>query len=1206
MEIPAAQCREEYGLPASGQWFYKQEHAFSAGGDCSESSFMAWDKASDGSKFYGVFPTCRAMWEAIEQHTPETSRYGYEIIHEGAVCKAFVDMEWLCPAVTAEQEAEARGDTLVLMREYIQCIKSGAKSQFGSVLVGEPRVTVLDGTRRVSIKESKAKDEEVYDAWLQNGGSGVTIECLKFSYHIILLDIAFEHISQVKGFVCSLPKFSSLGSGCNAAVKWRPHNFRNAPDLGVYTKNRVFRMRLCSKRDTSTQLQFCKELTDSLDEMDCMVTFTEGLSALPNAAAAASAAAAAAAASSLPVNGPGRAARKRPAAAAVEDDTISSSSSGSKTKRPMTDSESAKQRLQALKVVCQTVLQEYGDAHTLVKGLHKVDERNLWFECRNKGQRVCLLGNVTHMQNQFFLWLEPPIRVLFSADSSHGGEVEDTYEVKYQCPSRECGSAIGTIAKLQWDSRLNKYAHTLQFPPMLQSSMKRPAGFCARREPLPGSVFSAGGSQARIIRPPQAPAVAPAVASALTSAEAPAMTPAMATAMTPAVAPAMTPAMATAEAPAMAFAEAATVMATASASAEAMMTDSADSESEELELEDVNLRLTKKKAEVEKMVSGLQIYREEVCTVLVSISNGLEVDLSELWLQFSLYFGYYKADTQLAIWDRASRVAWPAERLQAALAELRRMHAEDNPDPNDKAALTYEHVLKVLEHRYGLCFFNGQAVYARRQRSKQDHCMEKRLTYLNKEKLTALLASHFYYEMSPSEDGVLQYKRFRFIDRWISDPNKEQWENADVDPSERILSRFTYNLWSGFDVEKIRRVAYSSEPNEEEQQQQPRLQLGDLSTLIRSHIFEVIANEDQTIYEFIMDYFAHLLYKPHQRTDVLWFIFGEQGAGKSFITDLLRGLMGEQSYIESNKPEHELFSKHGHGWLSKIVVHIEEAKELKKYHSNLKNLVTAKYLEYEEKFQSTKTAINYTNLIITANSMNAIFVPHDDRRCFAIRASSRYIQNGEYFDRLYATVKDKRVLRDFYDYCGTRDLSRYRNGMQSFVPKTDFFNECIIINLHPFYRFLSAFVDRELLLMLNAQAQSQSQGSSGLEEATTTATATARAYIKTIMAKVFANELNEYEMFNHVEPTPAMKITQKLRSLVGCYDTVKANDDDDDDSGRRGPDENAKKSKEKNSRDEGRAFVLGHTGGCSRYTFDLQKLKECMIAKKLYDAEATI
>ena len=108
------------------------------------------------------------------------------------------------------------------------------------------------------------------------------------------------------------------------------------------------------------------------------------------------------------------------------------------------------------------------------------------------------------------------------------------------------------------------------------------------------------------------------------------------------------------------------------------------------------------------------------------------------------------------------------------------------------------------------------------------------------------------------------------------------------------------------------------------------------------------------------------------------------------------------------------------------------------------------------------------------------------------------------------------------------------------------------------------------------------------------------------MAKVFANELNEYEMFNHVEPTPAMKITQKLRSLVGCYDTVKANDDDDDDSGRRGPDENAKKSKEKNSRDEGRAFVLGHTGGCSRYTFDLQKLKECMIAKKLYDAEATI
>ena len=1017
----AAETQQDEGLPPSGAWFYKQEDAFRH-----EGVYMAWDKRGDeGKKFYGVFPSHAAMCAAIEQHPQPDKRFGYEIIREGRPCRAFIDLEWLCHAATPEQEDEARGDAERLMRAYIEGLKSAQ----------DGRVVVLDGTRRVTVTAAKAKKENVYDAWVQNLGDGghrhhhARIECLKFSYHIIVLDATFPSVAHVKRFVEGIPPPPALD------VRWRPLNLKNVPDMSIYTKNRVFRMLLCSKRsEPQAQLQFARSLTDSTDALDCMV-------------------------SCFPYH-----------TEEEEDHTQQEKREGKKRKRgggggcggkrqktaqPPQPQQEEEPRILAMRNVCQQILVEYGDTQTKVCGLHRVDGENLWFECRNQGQRSCLLGNTVHTHNQFLLWLEPPMRLSLLGATP-------TYDVKYQCPSAECGGAIGTIAQLTFD-REEQVSHTLRFPPVLQPSPRRPACFCRRTLPLPSSVFASA--------PPPA--------------------------------------------------------------AEAEVEEDEDEDDDESQQQ-----------EVYEIVEGLLTYREELCTILQSLSNALDHDFSSLWLRYSLHFGYYKASTQLDMWQRSAAVAWGKDRLDMSLAELRRLHREDNPQ--DKASLTYEHVARIIQHRYGLCFFTGQAVYARRQRNKADHSMERRLTYLNKEKLSALLASEVYYETSEDDEG--QLKPMRFLDRWVRDPNKEQWESVDVDPSEgRLLSRFTYNLWSGFDVEKIRPNNYHDGDG-----------LGDASALIRKHIFEVMANESQPIYEFIMDYMAHLLYKPYQRTDVLWFMFGEQGAGKSFITDLLRGLMGEQSYMESNKPEHELFSKHGHGWLSKIVVHIEEAKDLKRFHNNLKNLVTAKYLEYEEKFQSTKTAANYTNLIITANSMNAIFVPHDDRRCFAIRASSRYIQNEAYFQRLFASIQDPHVLRDFYDYCGQRDLSKYKKGMQSFIPKTDFFNECVSLNLSTFYKFLSAYVEREL---------AAASASAAVEP------------IKTVMAKAFATELNDFETFNHVDPTPAVKITRKLKELAS--------------SG----------SEEK--KDGETCFTLKHLGGCSKYIFHLPKLKERMLAKRLFDSEAS-
>jgi phage/plasmid-associated DNA primase len=125
---------------------------------------------------------------------------------------------------------------------------------------------------------------------------------------------------------------------------------------------------------------------------------------------------------------------------------------------------------------------------------------------------------------------------------------------------------------------------------------------------------------------------------------------------------------------------------------------------------------------------------------------------------------------------------------------------------------------------------------------------------------------------------------------------------------------------------------------------------------------------------------AQYLYRAGVRTQVLIFIYGLQGAGKSWFTDLLGALMGATAYAETNDPDNHLFAKHSGMWLGRIVVHIEEAKRLRAVHDKLKNIVTMVRLSYEEKYQPQKTATNFTNIIITTNISNAVYVPFDDRR----------------------------------------------------------------------------------------------------------------------------------------------------------------------------------------------------------------------------------
>jgi hypothetical protein len=444
--------------------------------------------------------------------------------------------------------------------------------------------------------------------------------------------------------------------------------------------------------------------------------------------------------------------------------------------------------------------------------------------------------------------------------------------------------------------------------------------------------------------------------------------------------------------------------------------------------------LQQQAAAVESYVRSLKSYNPRICEILsrlAALEPSFYGENSKLWLQHSARFGYLDADTQMALWNRHLGDTHLSH--GSAVGELRDLSRADNPPPDNKALNNYDYVKRVVMSEYGLCMFGETATFAQRDHSLIDDSMLKTLTYINKKHLFRMFAFEFYYDSVESQDGMVKYKKKRFIDSWIKDADKSVYQFADIDPRKGTPSSAVYNMWGGFYVQRIPRNISAI--------------VGELSARIIAHIRTAFACENTKLNDFILDLLAHYHHKPWVRTNVVMFIYGlrSHGMGKPWFTDLIGALMGSTAYAELYKLERPLFRKHSRLCPGRIVVHIEETNDFRRFHSDLKYLTTASKLPVDcKEMLLVQPTHNYANFIITADTMNAVFVPFDDPCIFAIKVSSGNIGDDNYFYTILDDIKNPAVLRDFYDYLGTRDLSRFEeNGMQSEIPKTDFWMSCL-------------------------------------------------------------------------------------------------------------------------------------------------------------------
>jgi len=193
------------------------------------------------------------------------------------------------------------------------------------------------------------------------------------------------------------------------------------------------------------------------------------------------------------------------------------------------------------------------------------------------------------------------------------------------------------------------------------------------------------------------------------------------------------------------------------------------------------------------------------------------------------------------------------------------------------------------------------------------------------------------------------------------------------------------------------------------------------------HIYNVMANGNRHIGNYLLVWFAFLLQFPARKPEMCLFLISIEGAGKGIVFEsFAKYVMGEDHFLALRKLDDLIghFNAHLEG---KRLVTIGETKDgdlaNKETHRALKNIITDERMVFVGKGKDSRTAMDYGAFVIFGNHASAISLDTGDRRIYPIQMSNEMIGNVPYFDALSDNMKDHGYL--IFDFLANLDLTGY-------------------------------------------------------------------------------------------------------------------------------------------------------------------------------------
>jgi hypothetical protein len=330
-----------------------------------------------------------------------------------------------------------------------------------------------------------------------------------------------------------------------------------------------------------------------------------------------------------------------------------------------------------------------------------------------------------------------------------------------------------------------------------------------------------------------------------------------------------------------------------------------------------------------------------------------------------------------------------------------------------KAVAAEDAVLAELNERHAFVMIEGQAMVI------NDHGKGK-FTYSREKDFVAKYANRFLPPLSEDDEP------FPIAKYWWKHAERRQYSGIEFNLGEPTPGRF--NLWKGFAVEP----AETGRCN-----------------LFMDYIRDVVCGGDVGLCEWVLSWVAHIVQHPEQKPGTALVLRGLKGSGKTFLGDVIRALLPNNSAILS-KPDDLLGNFNSH-LQTALFVQVEEAfwAGSKAAEGHLKTLITSPTIGITPKFVNRYEVASYSRFLITSNEAWVVPASLDERRFVVVDVSNTHRRDREYFGAVWDQLKNGgfgRLMFELSNYSLTADpmTSRATAGL---------FDQ-VVESFHPAERFV--------------------------------------------------------------------------------------------------------------------------------------------------------
>jgi hypothetical protein len=304
-------------------------------------------------------------------------------------------------------------------------------------------------------------------------------------------------------------------------------------------------------------------------------------------------------------------------------------------------------------------------------------------------------------------------------------------------------------------------------------------------------------------------------------------------------------------------------------------------------------------------------------------------------------------------------------------------------------------------------------------------------------------------------------KEESFYPKWRKDPTKKKFDRIDFVPNRNECPKDVYNLFTGFEAEKLHFEMTELEIN-----------------ILVKHIISLLRFLTGGFERYLCLWLASIIQKPYQKTEVSQFIRDacslfvcSGGIGKNLFFEWFGYFILGEKYFHVISNNKELYSDFNGIFEGKLLILVEETSG-RDNHSNagiLKANTTKKKQVINKKGVNQYTVRDYTNWVFTTNEKNALPIRQEDRRFVCYDSNTEMRGNVQYFNNLVRLMEMKETQYAFFQYL--KNLKTYDTPIefQTNIPITPAYKDIRRMNAPIIEKWLA---DKSTLDIIDTEQKS--------------------------------------------------------------------------------------------------------------------------------------